>query len=229
MFTLRSPIPKTFFGYSYRIKQDVCKFNQLFGENGNDFYRQLGLLGHNGIDFTTKFYWRRLWNWTKWDSGDVYRAEGKEALGVIPVLAAHDGYLTIGKNEDRTRGVYMKIMSDEVTIDGRLCKVETMYFHLDRVVRYFGDGHAFGNKPANFIKAGSILGYSDNTGEYTTGAHLHFGMYIYWKRQDGSYTRDRANGYDGAVNPLPFLQDDVIYQRNNLIGVPDSYKNGKQL
>lgn len=120
----------------------------------------------------------------------------------------------------------MIIESEETEIYGRRCKVQTMYFHLDRLTRWMGDGIAYGDKPANFIRAGSILGFSDNTGEYTNGAHLHFGMYIYWKQLDGSFAKDSDNGYDGAVDPLLFFKD-IVFESNVVIGSRERILNGK--
>jgi murein DD-endopeptidase MepM/ murein hydrolase activator NlpD len=104
------------------------------------------------------------------------------------------------KNNDRTRGIYQKILSDEVEIDGKACKVETVYFHLDRVRRYVGDG--IDNN--DYVRAGSIIGWSDNTGVYTTGAHLHFGMRILWKDAKGNYNPTN-DVYKGYVDPVKYF------------------------
>lgn len=191
MFKLQCPIPKKYYN-----KNGKVELTQLFGENRNDFYRQLGLPGHNGVDFRTKFTWMWIQNWF---SGRTETGVD-ERKGIIPILASHNGYLQMPLNNDRTRGVYQKILSDEVEIDGKKCKVETVYFHLDRVRRYVGDGI----DKENYVRAGSIIGYSDNTGVYTTGAHLHWGMKILWKQSNGTY-KETNDAYKGYVDPLKYV------------------------
>jgi len=49
------------------------------------------------------------------------------------------------------------------------------------------------------------MGISDNTGKYTTGNHLHFGL----KKCDKTgRTLDYDNGYHGAIDPKPYLVED---------------------
>ena len=198
-FTLISPIHP-----NYHVYRKICYVNQWFGENRVDFYQKLNLLGHNGIDLRTSHPFQYFYH-------NVLRFRREPVFsprGVIPIVAAHDGYLTAGKNNDRTRGIYMTI-EKETQIYGRPCRVKTVYFHLDRVRRWRGDGI----DPDDYVKEGTIIGYSDNTGEYTTGAHLHFGMKVYWRQPTGDYIAHEWNGYDGYIDPLPYLQDGVIYQQ----------------
>jgi len=218
MFKLQSPIPKTYFSINKE-----CFVNQWFGENLTSFYAQMGLLGHNGIDLKSKFTFRWIRNW--FDA--IVRGSTAENLGVIPILASHDGYLSVGYNNSRTAGIYMKILSPEVEIDGKPCKVETVYFHLNRIRVWRGDDHKTALEQINgddFVKAGTIIGWSGNTGQYTTGAHLHFGMKILWK-VGREYVAEKSNGYDGCVDPMPFFQDDVIYKK--YFSTSKVYKNGK--
>lgn len=129
---------------------------QSFGENAVPFYAQLGLKGHNGVDYTAPI--------------------GTE------VYASHDGEIT--KTYDKTNasvtiGFGVWIMHPEGWY--------TVYFHLKDVNVKVGDK----------VKAGDLIGWADNTGQYTTGSHLHFGLY--------PKDRDRNNGYDGAIDPLPYF------------------------
>lgn len=196
----------------------IILLNQMFGTNANDFYRQLGMIGHNGLDMYTQNY----------------------QDGNAPVMAAHDGYVISDATKDTDEsGRRVWLISDETEIDGRKCKVKTVYFHL-KAARV-STSHDL-NNPANFdkynqdthkgqywVKKGAEIGTANNTGKYTTGAHLHFGMYICWKRADGSYSEDFGNGYQGAVNPQPYLLDDMIYQLPVGIGNGYYWKNGKTL
>lgn len=194
------------------LKNSVLMLNQLFGENDNDFYRQLGLLGHNGLDFYTKHF----------ENGNA------------PIYAAHDGYvISDASQQSDSAGRFVKLMSDEVEIGGRKCKVMTVYFHLkearvsstdsvNREIYYL-------RKNERYVKAGSLIGIGNNTGQYTTGAHLHFGMYIYWKRTNGSYVPDLENGYGGAVDPMPYLQDGKVYQSQRSWITSWWYRNGQRI
>jgi murein DD-endopeptidase MepM/ murein hydrolase activator NlpD len=170
---------------------------QLFGENYVNFYAKMGLKGHNGIDYSVASY--------------------KD--GIAPVYATHDGWVISDKTlQSDTAGRYVKIMSDDVKLDGKVCRVETLYFHLDRclVSRDLKDADSWYTswfkKNKNFIKQGQIIGYTDNTGLYTTGSHLHFGMYPHWKQPDGTYVKTSFNGYDGAVDPMPYMYDFNVYE-----------------
>ena len=62
------------------------RINQRFGENLNDFYKKIGLLGHNGIDFY--------------------------ALDGFPIYAAHDGTVTFC-GEDGSGGLGVVVRTNE--------------------------------------------------------------------------------------------------------------------
>lgn len=205
MFKLQTPIKAQ--------KNNVIVITQDFGENAVDFYKKKGLLGHNGIDFYTQ-------NFEK---------------GHAPITAAHDGYvISDATKQSPTAGIFVKLLSDETMIDNRACKVMTIYFHLQKCRVSITDDPQVKSetywvrKGERYIKAGQLIGYGNNSGEYTTGAHLHFGMYILWKRADGTFVQNFTNGYDGAVNPQPYLLDDQLYQRSSWFG-SKWYYNGKQI
>jgi len=71
-------------------------------------------------------------------------------------------------------GLYVKVDNDE-------CGV--IYAHMKTLNVKVGDN----------IKAGHVLGLSDNTGN-STGPHLHFGVH--------PIPRNRNNGYNGYINPF---------------------------
>lgn len=135
--------------------------NQLFGANALGWYKQWGLLGHNGIDFQAK-------------TG-------------CPVVAAHDG-IVVFAGKDGDGGICVEILSSR-TGDG----FKTIYYHLKDVAVEVGWE----------IKAGILIGHADNTGKYTTGDHLHFGMKL---TKDG-ITFNKNNGYNGAIDPAPYFID----------------------
>ena len=187
MFTLISPLRPVHWS-------GMVLMTQGFGENRVDFYSKMGLKGHNGIDLFTRHY----------DQGHA------------PVYASHDGYVISNATiQSNTAGRFVKLLSDEMEIDNRACKVLTIYFHLlkanvsstDKT-----DSATYWKKPGErYVVAGQTIGYTNNTGEYTTGAHLHFGVYILWNRANGSFTADTTNGFDGAVDPIVYLRDGNVY------------------
>lgn len=52
------------------------------------------------------------------------------------------------------------------------------------------------------VKAGDIIGHADNTGLYTTGDHLHFGLKEVNSKGE---TLNWNNGYNGATDPAPYF------------------------
>lgn len=103
-----------------------------------------------------------------------------------PVLAAHNGIVAFA-GTDGDGGISVAI---EFIVDDSGYK--TIYYHL---------------RSHNVIKgeavcAGDIIGYADNTGKYTTGSHLHFGL----KFIENGKVKDYNNGYFGAVDPAPYFE-----------------------
>ncbi|MFA6991931.1 MAG: M23 family metallopeptidase [Candidatus Gracilibacteria bacterium] len=158
---LKRPIFQSpYFKYE-RMGDGTGVISQFFGENATAFYAQLGLKGHNGIDFPC--------------------FEG------MMIFAAHDGYVVKTYDEfnsSPTKGYGVYIQDNEGTY-------QTVYWHLSKVDVKVGD----------IIKAGDLIGKSGNTGQYTTGPHLHFGLYL---------LPITENGYGGAVDPMPYFEEFII-------------------
>jgi murein DD-endopeptidase MepM/ murein hydrolase activator NlpD len=162
------------------------KINQLFGQNLNNFYAQLGLKGHNGIDYRADTGENVYFNYSK---GSVCSTCKSPTQGNGVTVLINDG-----------AGNYYKIL----------------YWHLlDFMV-----------KEGDTVTLGQLLGRADNTGMYTTGSHLHFGMY--YSNKFGN-TLMTTNGYGGALDPLPYTKDvfaldakDIINQE---IGIVQSLIN----
>lgn len=105
----------------------------------------------------------------------------------VNIYASHDG--TVTKTYDKTNssptiGYGIWITHSEGW--------QTVYFHLQDVLVKIGDK----------VKAGDLIGHADNTGQYTTGSHLHFGLY--------PANMDKKNGYGGAISPLEYFDQEQI-------------------
>jgi len=97
------------------------------------------------------------------------------------VFASHDGIVeSVSTDKSAGIGVVLKDLEKK-----------TIYWHFKEATVHKGD----------YIKAGDMLGYGDNTG-WSTGPHLHLGLKFYTPNGE---VRDRENGYDGAVDPLPYI------------------------
>jgi len=142
-----------------RLPLEQIKVNQPFGMNFVDFYKKLGMLGHNGVDFSAKI--------------------GTECY------ASHNGEVSWA-GTDGDGGI-------SVTLIDKENHFKTIYYHLEKVSCKIGD----------IVNAGDLIGYCDNTGKYTTGSHLHFGLKFL---DDNNFnTLNYHNGYFGAVDPAPYF------------------------
>lgn len=106
------------------------------------------------------------------------------------VYATHKGRVKIAGG-DTTYGIEVRLVGH----DEELGFYETIYCHLKEVKVKVGEE----------ISAGTLIGISDNTGQYTTGDHLHFGLR---PLDDKEFPRDTGNGYYGWINPEPYFEKD---------------------
>lgn len=135
------------------------RLTQEFGQYWLDFYKKMGLKGHNGLDF--------------------------EAKDGCPVYAAHSGIITWA-GVDGDGGISVNIIASK---EGK--SFYTLYYHLKKAEVEVG----------NNVCAGQKIGEADNTGKYTTGEHLHFGL----KETLNGGTINLDNGYLGAIDPTPYF------------------------
>jgi hypothetical protein len=97
-----------------------------------------------------------------------------------------------------------------IRIENRALGLNAFYCHLSE----------FKIKSGDFVNQGQEIGLSGNSGKYTTGAHLHLGIYLIDKNGNILNT---DNGYKGAVNPLPYLVD--LLDEGTLIKLPSNNLN----
>ncbi len=102
-----------------------------------------------------------------------------------PVFASHDGIIT-GIGADEGAGIYVNITEHPEGLS-----FYTVYYHLKETKVLLNQK----------VKAGQIIALADNTGKYTTGNHLHFGM----KEILNGQTINKDNGYNGAIDPSPYF------------------------
>lgn len=160
---------------------------QGFGKNNVDFYKKLGMIGHNGLD---------------------YRA----AIGVQTFSAIH-GEASYAST-DGTGGKSVRVLSDPVDIGGIQYKLETIHYHLD----------SYEVRKGQKIKAGDIIGKTGNTGKYTTGPHLHFGLKVLWSDNNWkTWNKDYLNGFRGAIDPTPFFENAEARPVDNRYSRPISW------
>lgn len=129
--------------------------------------------GRNFVDFYQQFGYLG-------HNGVDFRAKNG-----CPVYASHDGVIYYC-GTDSTGGIQVDIWNEENLF-------KTIYYHLKSYIVKQGD----------IVKAGDLIGYADNTGKYTTGDHLHFGLKETTKT--GS-TKNWDNGYAGAIDPAPYFK-----------------------
>lgn len=189
----------------------IILITQEFGANDVPYYSQWGLKGHNGIDFST-----------------IHCQNGE-----APILSAMKGYVVSDKTiQSDSKGRFVTTLSEPVLVNGKEAKVECCYFHLKEARVSVTDplvSDWFWLRNTKSIKPGVLIGTSDNTGIYTTGSHLHFHIRIYWLRENGYYTPDYTNGYDGCIDPMPFLKDGNVYQVGTGIEGRKFFYNGQQI
>ena len=131
-------------------------------------------------------------------------------VGVTPVIAAYDGYLT--RLADWKSSIIMRVPSDPLQ-PGR--QIWLYYTHL---ADKNGTSYIVADFPPGtsevFVPAGTLLGYQGNYSgdpDNPTGIHLHFS--IVRDNGDGSFLNELAirNTYD----PSPYLGLELNSKKNN--------------
>ena len=118
---------------------------------------------------------------------DFYKGRGE------PIYAAHSGKVIYAQRFASITGNGVKILDESK-------QFATFYCHLDSISVSQGQS----------VTQGQIIGTMGNTGSeyFYMGVHLHFGLYE--TDLNGSII-NRDNGFDGAIDPLPFMQNNMEY------------------
>lgn len=104
------------------------------------------------------------------------------------VIAPHDGKITEIYNDLQGYGNYIKMEN---------AKEGSVLAHLQ----------SFQCKVGDMVSEGQPIALSDNTGN-STGPHLHWGYYL--------FPRNRNNGYNGYIDQLPLIRQDVTISQKEL-------------
>jgi len=112
-----------------------------------------------------------------------------------PIVASHSGYIV------------------EATSSTSFGTKVALYFEADGKEWLLIHGHLDNYKPlpkipwnikyrGKYVAQGEKIGEVDSTG-FSTGDHLHWGLYEY----KNGVKLNSNNGYEGAINPWPFVKD----------------------
>jgi murein DD-endopeptidase MepM/ murein hydrolase activator NlpD len=113
-----------------------------------------------------------------------------------PIFAAHDGWIV--EQTARETGFGLRI-SQRIEADGKYYLA--IYGHMLRLEVPVDITYNWDNMTRP-VKQGQVIGYVDSTG-YSTGDHLHFGLYEYAANGD---KLNSNNGYGGAIDPSPYIR-----------------------
>lgn len=128
---------------------------------------------------------------------DLYAPDG------TPVYASYDGTVTFA-GHDGSAGLGIVITTDkEYEYQGKPTYFKSIYWHLKEGTLKVTGGQK--------VKAGDMIAEADNTG-LSTGSHLHFGLKPVYQGETAWtwLNTDQNNGYNGAINPLPYFPEEQV-------------------
>ena len=97
--------------------------------------------------------------------------------------------------ENSGYGVYVIVETEPFVVQGQKLKLQALYGHLAW----------FSVSEEQYIAEGQKIGLSDNTGKYTTGEHLHFGIRPLYEAKENIWLTEE-NGYLGYIDPQPLYK-----------------------
>lgn len=93
-------------------------------------------------------------------------------------------------------GTVVRGMTEPFLYNSRTYRLEMVFGHLQSYSVTLGQ----------IVERGQHIAISDNTGKYTTGAHLHWGVRLVKKMSDGGWqAQDLNNGYTGYFDQTPLI------------------------
>jgi murein DD-endopeptidase MepM/ murein hydrolase activator NlpD len=150
--------------------------------------------------FVAFFWGDRYRSGAKHQGIDIFSPEGPQGIGLTPVVAVHEGYLT--RLPNWRSAVIIRIPSDPLQ-NGR--QIWAYYAHMADA-----EGHSFilsefppGSSDV-FVEAGTLIGYQGNySADPTnpTGVHLHFSIVL----DDGNGRFKNELEFRNTLDPSPYL------------------------
>lgn len=111
------------------------------------------------------------------------------------------------ENKDAGYGTTVWAKSEPFEINGKTYRLEFVFAHLDSFLII---------SRGLWINQGEIFALSDNTGKYTTGAHLHWGVRPIIKTWYGGWlVVNKNNGVLGYIDPMPLIASKLTNLNNN--------------
>ena len=162
----------------------------------------------------------KIFRATKIDKINQYFGENANSFYATLGMKGHNGIDFAAKIGDEVRfdvdsdGIVSQLSLSPTAGFGITIDTEGyrhIYWHLKTINCKVGDN----------IKLGNLIATADNTGIYTTGTHLHRGLYQTVKDANGKASVINAdNGYGGAVDYMPFYTGIyVVDYINQQIGI----------
>lgn len=111
------------------------------------------------------------------------------------IYASIDGWIVEQTHKDTGFGLRI---TQRVEADGKFYQI--VYGHMQKLENPVTFAYNWLDK-ARPIKAGQLIGYVNSTG-FSTGNHLHFGVY---EQYENGIKINPSNGYGGAEDPEPYL------------------------
>lgn len=171
----------------------MVRISQLYGNiSNNAWYLANGINTpfHNGVDLVLGLF----------DPAKTYGSE---------CIACFDGNIvkTNWNNPMSNKGNGLTLQSKVIEEDGVKRIYQAVYWHLSEIIKTSGE-----------VKKGDVIGYTGNSGNVFpfptqsavfNGAHLHFMLFVFqWSNIKENWTLlDFDNGVNGAVNPVPYIDD----------------------
>jgi len=117
----------------------------------------------------------------------------------VPAYATFDGTVVVVDSDpfvDGVHGEYVEVDSDPFEIDRTQYKIRALYYHISVATV----------DVRQRVQAGDPVCITGNTGEYTSGPHLHFTITVYKADLTGRWIKAFPdNGYTGRIDSYPFF------------------------
>lgn len=158
-----------------------------------------GYITHNPLDYmvvTQPFAFNLVDFYIKWGLKGHNGIDFRGRIG-DNVYAVFDG--TVRYSAKNYGGGNMVTIVSDKEVNGVFAQVRYMHLNKRNV--------EVGAK----VKAGDIIGFLGNTGQYTTGQHLHFDLKLIEYRHSLRVVLNLNNGYNGCIDPSPYISKKIGY------------------